>query len=137
MHSRSRPGRCNQTQTTASERNALAVFLQGQSHFGGGDFLQAAEQAVGHLGKAMALAQQGGHKAGQVGGHFRIGQGPVSLASLLEGLRFVRSRPIVLAPIPPASSDDAATAVAAVEDEPVIQTIVESVSSESEKSGIA
>lgn len=52
------------------------------------------------------------------------------------------SRPIVLAPIPPAASDDAATAVAATgEDEPVIQTIVESTPAaapaETEKSGIA
>ena len=48
------------------------------------------------------------------------------------------SRPIVLAPIPPTATTKAsAPAVAAVEDEPVIQTIVESVSSESEKSGIA
>ena len=48
------------------------------------------------------------------------------------------SRPIVLAPIPPtAASEASAPAVAAVEDEPVIQTIVESVSSESEKSGVA
>lgn len=48
------------------------------------------------------------------------------------------SRPIVLAPIPPTATTEAsAAAVAAVEDEPVIQTIVESVSSESEKSGIA
>jgi hypothetical protein len=48
------------------------------------------------------------------------------------------SRPIVLAPIPPVAAGEASDpAVAAVENEPVIQTIVESVSSESEKSGIA
>jgi len=51
------------------------------------------------------------------------------------------SRPIVLAPVPPAATAEASApadlAVAAVEEEPVIQTIVESVPSESEKSGIA
>jgi hypothetical protein len=48
------------------------------------------------------------------------------------------SRPIVLAPIPQAAASEASPpAVAAVEDEPMIQTIVESIPSESEKSGIA
>ncbi|MGA0853298.1 MAG: RNA recognition motif domain-containing protein [Luteolibacter sp.] len=46
------------------------------------------------------------------------------------------SRPIVLAPIPP-SAEASAPSVAEVADEPVIQTIVESVPAETEKSGIA
>ncbi|MFZ9941932.1 MAG: hypothetical protein ACO3F7_07260, partial [Luteolibacter sp.] len=46
------------------------------------------------------------------------------------------SRPIVLAPIPP-SAEASAPSVAEVADEPVIQTIVESVPAETEKSSIA
>lgn len=57
----------------------LTDFLQRQRHLRRRHPLQIAQQLMGNLGNAVALAQQRRHKAGQVGRHLRIGQRAVRL----------------------------------------------------------
>ena len=56
----------------------LEVFAD----LGGRHFLQFAQEIVGQLAQPVFLPQLQLQVGGEVGGHFRIGHGPVSLAGM-------------------------------------------------------
>ena len=66
------------------QRQALkpAMFLQVLIDLRRRHFLQGAQQVMGQLPQAVSLAQFPGQVRGEVGGHFRIRQRPVSLAGV-------------------------------------------------------
>ena len=82
------------------QRQALkpAMFLQVFIDLCGRHFLQRAQQVMGQLAQTMSLAQFPGQVRGEVGGHFRIRQRPVSLAGVgqfgvgVEGAELVVGR---------------------------------------------
>lgn len=82
------------------QRQALkpAIFLQVLIDLRRRHFLQGAQQVMGQLPQAVSLAQFPGQVRGEVSGHFRVRQRPVSLAGVgqfgvgVEGAELVVGR---------------------------------------------